>query len=207
MPAPAKTPVFAIGVTGHRLNRLPEQGRPTVEAEIGGLLDLALAASRAAPRPLRLTLVSGLAEGADRMAAEAALARGLALHAILPFEAGEYEKDFEEPGSKASFRALLANAAGVEALPGHRADAEAAYEAAGIAMLKASDILIAVWDGGPSAGRGGTTEMVAAARARGLPVLWVDSAGARAAAPYDGTAKSCDDAIASAIARVLGTSI
>lgn len=196
MPAspPPDPPAFAIGVTGHRLNKLPEGGRPAVLAEIGRLLDLMLT------RGLPLALVSGLAEGADRMAAEAALARGIALRAILPFAPAEYERDFEEPGSKARFRALLAKAT-VTALPGDRADAEAAYEAAGIAMLEASDILIAVWDGGPSAGRGGTTEMVAAAVARGLPVLWVDPTGARAARPYDGAAKSCEDVIAAALRR------
>jgi hypothetical protein len=49
----------------------------------------------------------------------------------------------------------------------------AAYERAGMAMLDAVDMLIAVWDGKPSRGRGGTSEIVAAARSRGLDVIVV----------------------------------
>jgi hypothetical protein len=188
-------PVFAIGITGHRLNRLPEAGRASVKAELGRLLDRMLAQST------RLVLVSGLAEGSDRLAADAALARGIALRAILPFAAEEYEKDFPDPDSKAAFRWLLSKAERISALPGDRARADAAYEAAGLAMLDAARILLAVWDGGPSAGRGGTTDIVTRATARGIPVLWIDPAGQRAAIPYGGTALDCDESITVAFAH------
>ncbi|MEY2438480.1 MAG: hypothetical protein QOF97_3316, partial [Acidimicrobiaceae bacterium] len=47
---------------------------------------------------------------------------------------------------------------------------EAAYERAGRAVVETSDVLVALWDGGASRGRGGTAEMVAYARERGVPV-------------------------------------
>jgi hypothetical protein len=165
-----------------------------VKAELGQLLDRMLA------RSTRLVVVSGLAEGSDRLAADAALARGIALRAILPFAVPEYEKDFPEPDSKAAFHALLSKAERVTTLPGDHARADVAYEAAGLAMLDAVHILMAVWDGGPSAGRGGTTDMVTRAAARGIPVLWIDPTGQRAAIPYGGTAHDCDESITVAFA-------
>ena len=45
-------------------------------------------------------------------------------------------------------------------------------------MLGTIDELVAVWDGGPGTGKGGTTEVVAEARTRGIPVtvIWPDGA-------------------------------
>lgn len=43
-------------------------------------------------------------------------------------------------------------------------------------MIDASDVLIAVWDGGPSAGRGGTTELVYEAARRGMPIIRIHTA-------------------------------
>ena len=48
---------------------------------------------RAGRHPLRI--VSALAEGADRMAARAALDLGETLEVVLPFAQKEYERDFE----------------------------------------------------------------------------------------------------------------
>jgi hypothetical protein len=50
---------------------------------------------------------------------------------------------------------------------------EAAYEAVGRFILDRCDVLLAVWDGKAARGRGGTGEIVALARARGLPMAWV----------------------------------
>ena len=48
------------------------------------------------------------------------------------------------------------------------------YETAGLTMLAQSDILVAVWDGKPADGRGGTGEIVDEAARRGVPVVVVD---------------------------------
>ena len=53
------------------------------------------------------------------------------------------------------------------------AETEDAYRAAGEAVVERSDVLLAVWDGQPAKGIGGTGEVVAAAGRLGVPVSWV----------------------------------
>lgn len=162
---------LVIGITGHRPNRLTAPD--AVAVDMGRVLDgIAAAAQGFAPQ-----MISALAEGADRVAAEAALARGWPLTAVLPFARDEYEKDFSAPGSLAAFAALMARAGETVALPGDAGKRPEAYEAAGLWMLDRAAILIAVWDGGVSRGRGGTSEIIRAALGRGRAVIRVDATG------------------------------
>jgi hypothetical protein len=55
-------------------------------------------------------------------------------------------------------------------------------------MVEASDVMVAVWDGRPSAGRGGTAEIVDYARTMGVEVRVV--AAERAAQTVDPTAET-----------------
>lgn len=128
-------------------------------------------------RPL-LRLVSPLADGADRLAAEEGLRFGYRLEAALPFAPDEYEQDFDPPGRE-QFRALLARAApAVLALDGaHGALRDASYEAVGRLVGRNCDLLIAIWDGAPAAGRGGTAEIVQFAARAGPPVWWIRADG------------------------------
>src|SRR3954447_22442325 len=59
-------------------------------------------------RPFRV--LSGLAEGADRLVADVALRRGAQLVACLPMQRELYEKDFETAESRAEFDRLLQRA-------------------------------------------------------------------------------------------------
>jgi hypothetical protein len=176
---------FAVGVIGHRPNRLPEGADKWLDGQIRAVLaaihDAALTAAQTHARffskePACLRVVSALAEGSDRIGAHLGLAQGFALSAPLPFASKDYERDFTAPESKAEFHALMAKAASILELPGDRHEEDKAYERAGMAVLDASDLLIAVWDGKPSAGRGGTTETVHEAARRGMPVIWVNPA-------------------------------
>ncbi len=63
----------------------------------------------------------------------------------------------------------------MSAARGDNVDDAAAYRAAGVATLDRSDLLIAIWDGGPSRGTGGTVDVIGTARARGMPVLRVSA--------------------------------
>ncbi|MGW4808537.1 hypothetical protein [Kitasatospora sp. NPDC004272] len=148
---------------------------------VTGHLDLAPATSRAvrtaldallAPCPAaELTGVSCLAPGADTLFADAVLARGGRLVAVLPGP-GHPGPDVTA-AERAAFERLRAAAHRVVVLPAARLD-PAAYVAANDRLLLLADRLVAVWDGGPGNGPGGTADMVAAARAAGLPVdvLW-----------------------------------
>ena len=183
-------PCFAlrVGVTGHRPGpRLPAGEVDRVTAEVASILDRLAEAARQAqkryadvfdPAPPDLRLVSALAEGADRIAAKAALEAGWTLEVVLPFAREEYEQDFDSPDSKEAFRSLLGQASNVFclAMPPAAAARPRAYEAAGHLTLDNCDILLTVWDGKPGRGRGGTPEIIADALERGVPVLHVHAA-------------------------------
>jgi hypothetical protein len=120
-----------------------------------------------------LVVVSALAEGADRLVAEAVLRRpGSRLVAVLPMPRSEYLSDFGTPESRTEFLRLLGGAAEVAELPANSSRTQA-YAAANALLLDGLDVLVAVWDGGGAQGQGGTAEVVARARALGLPLAWV----------------------------------
>jgi len=134
----------------------------------------------------RLTLVSGLADGADQIAsttfldgADATAERVIA--AILPFAPDAY--CFASPMADAErFRALLGRAAYVVELDGEarrdlppdaeegRRERTAAYRAQAEVMQRHADILIVVDDGSAGAA-GGTAETTRRALGIGLPVI------------------------------------
>ena len=158
-----------IGVTGHRQIADPALVRPAIRAAIQGVLERFLG-PEAQPA---LLVISALAEGADRLvAAEVLAAPDATLEAVLPLPPAEYQGDFTGEASKAEFTELLGRAASVwQARPGRSRDE--AYERAGRHVVDRADVLIALWDGEPARGRGGTATVVAYAREQGVPVVWV----------------------------------
>ena len=191
---------LSVGVVGHRPNRLPKDqpGLTKLRAQVDQALDmLSVVACRAliahqnafAPEPALLSVLSGLADGADRIAALAVIGRpadDFRLDVALPFDPDEYKKDFKQAESRDEFDRLWAAARAVLTLPGTRKNADdpddleakKAYEAAGLTILAQSDILLTIWDGGPSGGRGGTTEMLNTAARLGIPIIHIDATGA-----------------------------
>ena len=119
-------------------------------------------------------IVSALAEGSDRIVAEAGLAAGYTLEAVLPFARAEYARDFATPESRAAFQQLLVTAAAVFELDGAADERGRAYQAAGFVMLANIDLLIAIWDGEDAAGAGGTAQIVSRAITDGIPVIRLD---------------------------------
>ena len=180
--APPKVPMaLVLGVTGHRPDMLRDE-RDRIERRLEEVFDqiVALVTRLAvAHEPLfasatpQLHLVSPLAEGADQIAARVALAKHFTLGAMLPFARGDYEQDFAAGSPRDDFHALLAAAASVLELPGERGAPLAAYVMAGRATTAHCDLLIAIWDGEPPRGRGGTGEVVEIALLQGTPILHV----------------------------------
>lgn len=166
-------PRLVIGITGHRQLAEPEHLAAKIDAVIDEIVRQA--AFTGSPRqvltgdktpPLRLVVLSPLAEGADRLVAERVLSLpGSELEVVLPLEETDYEADFADEASKEEFRSFLARAKTVHRLPGS-ADRKAAYAAAGRFVVDHCDVLIAVWDGRPGDGPGGTADAVAYARSR-----------------------------------------
>jgi hypothetical protein len=161
-----------VGVTGHR--RLGDEN--TVRSRVRfTLLMLSQRATGSARNPAALTVLSAVAEGADRLVAEEVLRLPKSnLEVVLPFARADYETDFETTESKAEFASLLKRATEVQELP-EGETREAGYENAGRTIVDECAVLIAIWDGKESRGRGGTAEIVEYARKLGKEVVWIES--------------------------------
>jgi hypothetical protein len=112
--------------------------------------------------------VSSLAAGADQVFADLVLKRGGSLEVILPFE--DYAERFTDERDAREFDRLLRVASRVETLQRDGSDEEA-YMGAGQRVVATSDLLVAVWDGRPAAGLGGTADAVEYALRRGSPII------------------------------------
>lgn len=179
-PKPALS--FCAGITGHRA--LPRAARARLATTLEDLLGRV--AERVAriqaenadlfqPRPAEMFLLSQLAKGADQVTADAALARGYSLRAVLPFEPDVYRRDFRG-ADRAAFDRLLPQAPHWW-LPAGQESRDRGYALAGQATVAQSDILIAVWDGQAARGPGGTGEVVDYGIRRAVPILHVPADG------------------------------
>ncbi|MBI1382182.1 MAG: hypothetical protein GC161_13985 [Planctomycetaceae bacterium] len=126
-----------------------------------------------------LRLTTALAEGADRIVARAALAAGYGLHVVLPFPKATYERDFVGESLEEFRRLVVHSRVGscTELDVTDKAQDPLAYRAAGLLTLAHSDVLIALWDGQPAAGVGGTAEMVIEAHRRQMVVVRITPGG------------------------------
>lgn len=195
--------VVRVGFTGHRRLWGPDGSDPDpkedaalrahLKAAVRDALNDVIEAARATaassngvfdPEP-RVELLTGLASGADQVAAEACFEAGCVLVPVSPFSWSEFERDFEnDPEGRATLLELLERApgSGVELA----ADRERTgtleerfrqgrddYASLGGFLLAQSDILLAFLDerrvGG---GIGGTAAVVADADLRRLP-CWI----------------------------------
>ncbi|WP_314253315.1 hypothetical protein [Streptomyces sp. DSM 40907] len=149
-----------IGVTGHRA--IPDSVLGHVESGLRAVLG-----GHEGP----LEAFSSLAEGADQLFAAIALEHGADLTVVIP--SGDYEDAFEGAEALARYRGLKDRAAQEVRMDFARSTDEA-YYAAGTYIADSCDRLVAVWDGQPARGHGGTAEIVAYARALGKPVtvIW-----------------------------------
>jgi len=150
-----------IGITGHQ--RLPSPADwPWVKEAIETIL------SSVAGDLMGFT---SLALGADQLFADLVLKRGGSLTVIVPF--AEYETKFAEGTDRDSYKRLLAKADTVEVLQSAGSNREA-YFKAGKQVANRSELLIAVWDGRPAAGLGGTAGVVEYVRQCGRPLVHID---------------------------------
>ncbi len=165
---------FRIGITGHRHLNDPDALVPAIHKALRLLRDLL---PGHAGSDVALVAVSSLAEGADRLVARELLATPTSrLEVVLPVARSAYTDDFQDAKSRREFQNLLARASQVRQAPG-RPTRQEAYEWAGRRVVDRCDALIAVWDGQPAGGRGGTADIVQYARDREVPLGWVHTGG------------------------------
>ncbi len=188
-----------LGVTGHRDIKEPVAlealVRKAIDAEVEGLFSQASMETLAKIRGGGVTetsfsVLSPLAEGADRIVARAVLGyAGARLDVVLPLTVEDYLEDFQTAESVAEFQELLGRCARPTVLRARPIRDEvhdpndqsalrgAAYESVGRYVVDHCDVLIALWDGKPAQGRGGTAEIVEYAKAQKRPILVVWDGG------------------------------
>lgn len=157
-------PAVRIGITGHR----------GLSAAVEKLVRASLDAEVRKYEPTELCGVSCIADGPDAWFAEAVLAAGGRIEVVIP--ADQYREGLPS-AHHASYDALLHQA--VEAHhTGMSESTSQAHMAGSEILVGLVDRLIAVWDGEPAHGFGGTADVVAYARHMGVPVdvVWPDGA-------------------------------
>ena len=123
----------------------------------------------------RFQVFSCLAEGADHLLASVVMERlAASLVAVLPLAERNYRRDFSSRESLHAFRQLKKSASSVVVLDKIKARPQA-YQAANQYLLQHCQVLLAIWDGLPARGEGGTAELVEAVRQTGRILLWVPS--------------------------------
>lgn len=150
-----------VGCTGHQ--QMPDEALSHATSELRATLT-------EIPDLIGLT---SLAAGADQLFAETVLAVGGELHVKVPSR--RYEESFETPSQTVAYERLVAAAAVAEVLD-FEEPSEQAFYAAGKAVVDDCDLLLAVWDGQPAKGLGGSADVVHYALTQGTPVrvIWPD---------------------------------
>ncbi|WP_067466681.1 hypothetical protein [Nocardia amamiensis] len=154
-----------VAITGHR-------GLPP---DATALVETALRSEVAKRASSELVAVSCIADGPDSLFARAVLDLGGSLIVVVP--ARKY-RDSLPAEHHTTYDELYSAATKIIEVGREESDSEA-HQAGGVRMLDEADELIAVWDGLPARGFGGTADVVAVARERHMPVTVVWPRGAR----------------------------
>lgn len=160
----SRLPQFhVVGFAGHRRLEVPELAATALAEVLAGLRTQV---------PGEWIGVSSAAAGSDLLFARGILDLGMPWQAVLPLPQAEFQKDFA-PDEWQRVEALLAAAESVTVI-GASGVREEAYLDCGIEVVNACDVLVALWDGEPARGRGGTAEVVVYARECGKPLVIID---------------------------------
>lgn len=150
---------FVFGVSGHR------DLVPTDLPELRKQLHVVFDRFHLAYPNASFELLTPLAEGADRIAAEVALASGITLAVPMPMVQAEYERDFTAAESLGEFRRLLATAKSQWEVSDDQSNQSSLsdsnrrtrrYAAVGDFIARTSHVLILLWDGRDNEKVGGT---------------------------------------------------
>ncbi len=109
-----------------------------------------------------INLLTGMAEGADMLAANAALELGCSITAVLAYKQEEFLRTFNNPENSENFYLLLEKADAVINIPvcHPHTRTEKRFSLLGEYLVQHSQLLIAVWDGAQSSRPGGTGDVV-----------------------------------------------
>jgi hypothetical protein len=173
---------FIFGVSGHR--DLVSTDLPELRQQLQRVYDYYQAAYSGAS----FRLLTPLAEGADRVAAEVALESGIELDVPIPMALQEYERDFTTSESLEHFRRLLGSAHSQWQVSDSSPEASSLsdgavrakkYAAVGDYIAQKSHVLILLWDGRDNQKVGGTSWV------KGRREHWTRTAPANGVGPDD----------------------
>jgi hypothetical protein len=153
------------------MQRIAVTGHVNVSDEIAQWLVSALTKRLGEGQGSPVHGITCLAKGADQLFAKVVISLNGTFEVVLP--ARDYAQWMRDAGYGDPFSELLEQASSVQTMPFETSDRHA-YLAASEAMLSRCDLLLAVWDGGPSLRVGDTAHVVEKAQARAVPVevLW-----------------------------------
>lgn len=155
------------------MTRIAISGHRDLDDDTARLIDVAIRNALADQAGVIIGL-SCLADGADQIFARAVIDRGGTIEAVVP---AEKYRDGLPLCAHVTYDELLSAAAIVHHMPFIESTSDS-HMAASEFVLGRVDQLYAVWDGKPPRGYGGTADVVAEARRRGVPtrVIWPDGA-------------------------------
>jgi hypothetical protein len=154
-----------IGITGHRDIR--DEDKVTLKELIKKILIEKIEQCPDTP----IVVLTPLAEGADRLAAWAAIECGISFICPLPLPVDEYRNDFKTTESLQEFNVLLnkserwfeiplPHGIHLKDLQNDKAKRDEQYYQIGFYIARYSQLLIALWDGVSQVKRGGTAHIV-----------------------------------------------
>ena len=117
--------------------------------------------------------VASAAAGADLLFAETCLELNLPIRIFLPVPKEKFREDFDELSWERA-ESVFKKALSVEVTGAGEKLTERYYEC-GVETVQQSQLLLALWDGEPSQGLGGTADMVHFAKEQERPVIWIHS--------------------------------
>jgi len=164
------------GITGHQ--------------NIGSPDDIVWVKQMLAERIVDEHITSGftsLAVGADQLFAS--LLREHSIHYTAVIPCTDYEKTFSSSNALRSFENLRSEAFDVIVLPYQKPE-EAAFWEAGKKIVELSEIILAVWNGLPAKGLGGTADVVRFALENNTRVIHIDPVKRRVVDAVDSATNS-----------------
>ena len=149
-----------VGITGHQ-DLGDASHRHSVRVSLSSVLE-----------SLRIDIgFTSLAVGADQLFAQVLRENGVPYVAIIP--SSNYEQTFNNQDDRNGYDFLLGKASDVITMPFEKPE-EKAFYAAGQKIVDSSDLLVAIWNGLPAKGFGGTADIVHYAQSREKRIIQIN---------------------------------
>lgn len=171
-----------IGFTGHRPNRLSSEHVIAIRSKLLSVFEkiyMEMTKSEICCKTSKVDfiLVSGMAAGSDLAAIDSAKNLNWRLDLLLPYNRNDFIKAFSSIKDIEEFTQFLSDASSVTEMDalGLVTSIDESHEALGKYLLDNCNMLVAVWDGGESKGKGGTVDIIEGAIKKGKPVILLDT--------------------------------